>query len=278
MEDQDMADDDSEDPLAHLPDYVLLRVERLQGLNLAREKLVEEYLHERASLEKKFEGLMKPLYEERAVIVRGEKDEEISKETDVTPNDTNRVKGIPQFWACAMTHEETVSELITEEDVDCLEHLMDITCEDRNDGRGFTLYFHFSENEYFTNAVLTKQYEVPNLLLSDEPILKNVEGCEIDWKPGRSLTHRIVRKKQRGKGKKNAGQVRTVEKTEDQESFFHWFQPPKMPEMEEMDEEEAERLEELFDNDYDVAQAFRNNLIPKAVLWFTGQVKLLGLN
>lgn len=41
--------------------------------------------------------------------------------------------------------------------------------------------------------------------------------------------------------------------------------------MEAMDEEEAERLEELFDGDYDIAQAFRSHIIPNAVLWFTGQ-------
>jgi len=30
-------------------------------------------------------------------------------------------------------------------------------------------------------------------------------------------------------------------------------------------------IEEAFDHDYDVAQSFRSHLIPKAVLWFTGQ-------
>ncbi len=34
---------------------------------------------------------------------------------------------------------------------------------------GFELKFHFSpENPYFTNTVLTKRYEVPNLLTEDE--------------------------------------------------------------------------------------------------------------
>jgi hypothetical protein len=41
--------------------------------------------------------------------------------------------------------------------------------------------------------------------------------------------------------------------------------------MEDMDEEQADRLEELFDSDYDMAQAFRSHIIPKAALWFTGQ-------
>jgi hypothetical protein len=44
--------------------------------------------------------------------------------------------------------------------------------------------------------------------------------------------------------------------------------------MEDMNEQEAERLEHAFDEDYDIAQAFRSHIIPKAVLWFTGEVTM----
>lgn len=45
-----------------------------------------------------------------------------------------------------------------------------------------------------------------------------------------------------------------------------------MPAMAEiMDEEEADAVEEAFDHDYDVAQAFRGCIVPKAILWFTGE-------
>lgn len=268
----------SEDPLAHLPGYVLSRVEKLQELDKKRNVVMEKYLEERAALEQKFQAILKPFYKERASVVRGEQDELIAHRFK-TESGENRVPspedevGVPQFWACAMTQMETIGELITEEDVDCLESLLDITCEDHEDGKGFTLSFHFGTNDYFTNSVLKKNYVVPNLLLSDEPLLKGVQGTTIEWKPGRSLTFRTVKKKQRGKGK-NAGQVRTVTKVEEKESFFNWFSPPEMPDMDTMDEEEAERLEELFDNDYEVAQAFRCDLIPRAVLWFSGTVSL----
>jgi nucleosome assembly protein 1-like 1 len=277
----DEDEDDEEDPLLHLPAYVLSRVEKLQQLNEERDTIMEGYQKERAALEKKFEEKLKPLYSQRASIVRGKQDEAITEEfkaksgveehREPMPDD---VAGIPQFWACAMTQMETIGELITEEDVDCLEHLQDVTCVDREDGKGFTLSFFFAPNDYFSNTVLTREYEVPNLLLSDEPLLKNVRGTKIDWKPNRSLTHQPVKKKQRGKGK-NAGQMRTVTKTEEKESFFNWFTPPEMPSMDSMDEEEAERLEEIFDNDYEVAQAFRFHVIPKAVNWFSGKVSLL---
>lgn len=276
-------DDDDQDPLAHLPAYVLSRVERLQDLEAAREAIMVDYLKERAAMEKKFEGLFQPLYADRAKIVRGELDEEIaataaaaaagnSRPADEETEGGERVKGVPQFWACAMTHMENIGELITAEDVDCLERLTNITCVDRDDGKGFTLAFYFAPNDYFTNSILTKTYDVPNLLISDEAMLKKVVGEAIHWKPGKSLMHKTVKKKQRGKGK-HAGQVRTVAKEEERESFFHWFTPPVMPaSADTMDEEEADRLEEIFDCDYEVAQAFRCHVIPKAVLWFTGQV------
>ena len=160
--------------------------------------------------------------------------------------------------------------------MDCLEHLTDITCTDFPDGLGFELNFHFSPNDFFHNAVLTKRYEVPNLLTEDEPILKNVTGTDIKWKRDRSLMFREVTKKQRKKGKgAGAGQVRSITKKERTESFFHFFTPMKMPAlMDVVDEDEADAVEEAFDHDYDVAQAFRNHVIKKAVLWYTGEAML----
>ena len=277
-DDEDQESDDEADPMSHLPTYVVRRVEKLQELDASRDSIMEDYLKERAKLERKYGTLMKPLYEQRAEVIRGDHDISIANDTPAeigrSPEEEN-VTGIPQFWACAMTHVETIGELITEEDVDCLEHLQDIQCEDDEDGKGFTLRFIFTENDYFMNKVLTKSYKVPNLLISDEPLIKNVEGTKIDWKADKCLTHKKVTKKQRGKGRQ-AGQVRTIVQQEEKESFFNWFNAPELPslgpDVDEMDEEEVEHLEELFESDYDVAQAFRSNIVPKAVAWFTGKV------
>lgn len=67
--------------------------------------------------------------------------------------------------------------------------------------------------------------------------------------------------------------MRTVTIKERKESIFHWFSPPSMPSIEDMEEEEVLKLEEIFDNDYNVGVAFRTQIIPKAVLWFTGQAE-----
>ena len=286
------------------------------------------YLIERAELERKYESLLQPIYQERAAIVQGIHDDDVVDGETVVPNrdaavvpppidklavtdsvttatadgvadtpsaaaavendimvdatdnggggggEEERLKGIPQFWACAMTRIETIGELLTVDDLGCLDYLMDITSTTHDDGKGFTLTFHFSPNNtYFTNPTLTKTYIVPNMLISDEPMIAEVKGCTIFWKTGMSLTHKTVKKKQRGKGR-NAGQVRSVSKQEETESFFHWFATPEIPtSMDDMDEEEAEHLEEVFENDFEIAQAFRSYIVPNAVQWFTGQVR-----
>ncbi len=126
--------------LALLPPSLLPKLEKLKSLHLAREELMEEYRSERAKLEARFHARMKPLYEERKKVVVGEMDEEFrkekneDKENDEKEKDENEkekemavdeaekeakdeeefVKGIPQFWACAMGHFDVISELVTE--------------------------------------------------------------------------------------------------------------------------------------------------------------------
>ena len=70
---------------------------------------------------------------------------------------------------------------------------------------------------------MIKRYYVPNLLLDDEPILKNVTGCAIHWREGRSLTHRDINKKHRFKSGSRSGQICTFNKRDRTDSFFHFF-------------------------------------------------------
>jgi nucleosome assembly protein 1-like 1 len=258
-----MANDDHSQDEHEMPAVVQKNVLLIKALHEEREKTMADYLAERAQLEAKYQSLFKPLYERRADVVAGR----VKGDADADNNDD--VKGIPQFWVLAMAQMDEVGDILTEEDISCLESLQDIQCLDNETGDGFTLMFHFSPNDYFENSVLTKKYDVPNLLLGSEPVLKNVEGCDIRWKDGKCLTFSEVTQMQRGKGK-NKGQVRSVVKTERKDSFFHFFTPPKLPNLECMDEDEALRLEAEFNMDYDVAQAFRSQIVPKAFLWYTG--------
>ena len=104
--------------------------------------------------------------------------------------------GIPQFWVCAVGQMEAVAEIIMERDIYCVEHLSSVTFQDFEDGTGFELSFTYDINtiEYFTDEIFINRYEVPNILLDDEGILKNVRGYNMHWKEGRSLTYRDFKK------------------------------------------------------------------------------------
>lgn len=127
--------------LSLLPPCVLPRVNKLKQLNDTRDKLLEEYILERAALEMKYTSKMQPLYEERRGIVNGEfecaiannvehskgggdnieEDREVNEVVveDVNEEDAGTVidptKGLPQFWLCAMGHMEILAVMIEEE-------------------------------------------------------------------------------------------------------------------------------------------------------------------
>lgn len=49
-------------------------------------------------------------------------------------------------------------------------------------------------------------------------------SCQIDWKKGKNVTLKTIKKKQKHKGR---GTVRTVTKTVSNDSFFNFFSPPE---------------------------------------------------
>jgi len=259
----------------NLPQYIKHRVEKLKEIINERQEIMKEYLEERARLEAKYQRLSQPIYEKRKAVVSGQMDDDIQNAHATNSHifddsQQPKEKGIPQFWACAINQMPVTEGIVSEKDFECLEYLEDIRCFNYENGEGFRLDFHFASNEYFENSILTKTYDVPNLLLGDEPILENVEGCVIKWKPTKSLTHIETTTKQRDKGLNN-GHVRMVTKKERCDSFFHFFTPPKMPSLDSTDEQEAIRIETTFDEDYDVAQAFRSHIVPNATMWFSGE-------
>ena len=70
---------------------------------------------------------------------------------------------------------------------------------------------------------MIKIYELPNILLNDEPIPKNVMGGNIYWKEGRSLTYRDVKNRHICNNGRKAGQIRIFNKRERTNSLFHFF-------------------------------------------------------
>jgi len=287
-----------------LPPQVKRRMKSLKKLQLESTKIESDFYKEVQELECKYQSIYQPLYDKRTQIVKGEyeptdaeadfpsdsedeeadlstdiKDkkatiEEIDEKTDkVKETKEEDVKGIPSFWLTIMKNVEMLAEMVQETDEPVLEKLEDVTVKLHSKPLlGFTIYFHFQENEYFNNPVLTKEYEMKCEPLEEDPFsfegpeIIKCKGCLIDWKKGKNLTVKTVKKKQKHK---NKGSVRTITKQVKADSFFNFFDPPQVP-----DDPKAEVDEEtqaLLTADFEIGHYINERIVPRAVLYFTGE-------
>jgi len=257
-----------------------------------------EFFKELHILEMKYEKMFEPLYEKRRLIVNGvhnptdeecdfasdsddkatELSDEIQKVKVEDAEEKNEeavgsdVKGIPGFWLQAFKNAPTIADMIEEYDEPILKHLIDVKAVTVAEPMSFYLEFHFEPNEYFPNTILTKSYELrclpdPTDIFSFEgPEIVKCKGCTIDWKKGKNVTVKTIKKKQKHKAR---GAVRTVTKTVENDSFFNFFNPPAVPEDEEA--ELDEETQNVLNNDYEVGNLIKDRIIPHAVLFFTGE-------
>ena len=188
----------------------------------------------------------------------------------------NQMTGIPSFWLTIFKNTELMEEIVKEHDEPLLDHLEDIkVVYADNKGLNFTLEFHFSDNEFITNKMLTKSYVVEckvdenDPFSFDGPSIVQTTGCKIDWKKGKNLTVKTVKKKQRHKGR---GQTRTVTKTVGNESFFNFFNPPEpLTDNSADDDDDEDTIAEALAADFARAEFLKDRVIPQAVLFFTGE-------
>lgn len=182
---------------------------------------------------------------------------------------------MPGFWLAALKNHSVAGSFVMEHDIPALNHLVDVRSATLPEGKGFKLTFEFSENEFFTNSVLTKTYFVDNLWADmSEPDLVKVEATAVDWKPGKNLTVETVTVKPKKKGRKSQG-PKTV--TRSRPSFFAFFTPfnPDEEEEEEGEDDEDEAAHEKFERlqmDFHLGTLIHSNLLPNAVDWYVGDV------
>jgi hypothetical protein len=259
----------------------------LRNLQLKYVDLSVDYNKEVDQIEAKYWKLFEPLFEQRAKIVNGEyepteeesewKYQDVNNEIEEEETDqsskkqkTEDVKGLPDFWLKALQSAKVVSALITKEDEPVLSKLHDLGIKYLEANKGFILEFVFNENEYFTNQVLTKTYEMldekneEDPLLYEGPSLVRTVGCPINWKPGKNITVKIVEKKQKNK---STGKVRVIKAEEKKDSFFSFF------DMDDHNDLEPEEADDVLKAEYAVGHYIKDVLVPKAVLYFTGEVQ-----
>ena len=114
---------------------------------------------------------------------------------------------------------------------------------------GFTLEFHFNKQSktYFRNEFLTKFYELQiepddELLFYEGTAIIRSTGCQIDWMDSKT---NVTRNNDTG---------------ESRSSFFNFFTTPT----------DTDDLK--LAADFQIGHYIRENLIPKAILYYTGEI------
>ncbi|KAJ2720147.1 histone chaperone [Coemansia sp. Benny D115] len=268
--------------------------ERVDGLRCLQQQhiAIDKQMHlEIYELEKKYSKLYAPLYERRSAIIGGAAqptDEEkaegariaaeekaddqpeasgIKEEDEDEDPEKEAAAGVPQFWLTALRNHPQLGELITERDEQAIEHLRDVRLEYLDDALGFRLVFDFAPNAFFSNEQLVKTYFYEQSDVAGNLEFKSAQGTEIAWKPDNDLSVTVETKKQRHKA---TNRTRIVKKTVPSKTFFSFFTTVAEP----ADDDESELAEETRDRielDYELAEEFKEKLIPNAVDWFTGK-------
>jgi len=287
----------------NLHPVVKRRIKALKKLQKKCLDIESKFYEEVHALECKYASQYDPLYEKRKDILCGvveptdsdcewasedeEEDdalaEELKKKMNIggdgdakTPGSDENAKGVPEFWLQIFRQVDTLSEMLQEHDEPILRHLEDIKVKYSDPGKpmSFELEFLFSENEFFANRSLTKVYvmraepDETDPLSFEGPEIIKCNGCKIDWKKGKDVTVKVIKKRQKHKSK---GSVRTIEKKIKADSFFNFFDPPIVPSLEDGAEEMDEETEQLLAADFEIGHFFRDRIIPRAVLYFTGE-------
>uniref|UniRef100_A0A287B8W3 Nucleosome assembly protein 1 like 1 n=24 Tax=Boreoeutheria TaxID=1437010 RepID=A0A287B8W3_PIG len=249
-----------------LPRVVKRRVNALKNLQVKCAQIEAKFYEEVHDLERKYAVLYQPLFDKEELKEKAKIEDEKKDEEKEDP------KGIPEFWLTVFKNVDLLSDMVQEHDEPILKHLKDIKVKFSDAGQpmSFVLEFHFEPNEYFTNEVLTKTYRMrsepddSDPFSFDGPEIMGCTGCQIDWKKGKNVTLKTIKKKQKHKGR---GTVRTVTKTVSNDSFFNFFAPPEVPESGDLDDD----AEAILAADFEIGHFLRERIIPRSVLYFTGE-------
>jgi len=187
-------------------------------------------------------------------------DEEKSKIEEVLP----QAKPLAGFWYRALSHIPPVNDFIKKTDEECLNHITNIEVELCPDNDNFSLIFHFSENDWFTNPIL-----VVKLIIDKHDDCSIIEGTEIDWKEGKNLCVHTVVKSQKNK---KSGKMRTITKEKPKASFFHVFQPRSIQEEEDEEDDMPEVLME-----YDIEGISDSLRYIRDFIWKYGAASYFGV-
>jgi hypothetical protein len=164
-------------------------IEQIDELQNEIERLNEKASQEILAVEQKYNKLRQPYYIKRS----------------------EHIARIPNFWATAFVNHPQVSALLGEEDEEVLQFLSKVEIQEFEDIKsGYKINFHFDENPYFENNVITKEFHLNE---TGEPSSKSTP---IKWKPGKDLIQRTAAAQKAAGGRKRSHE-------EQQDTLFSWF-------------------------------------------------------
>ncbi|XP_068154618.1 nucleosome assembly protein 1-like 1-A [Drosophila tropicalis] len=274
----------------NLPKSLHNRIMALKHNQMQQIKISEQFFREVYELEKRFYVQSSALFDARRDIVDGvveppvierywhEENDEVLEEIKATeefhhlvqhlPQIPENVRGIPRFWLTVFRNVPLISDLVQEHDEPLLSYLQDVRISYSPDS--YTINFVFQPNEYLhmSSLMLTKKYylrheadkEYP--FLFEGPEIVRCEGCNIHWRDGSNLTLQTVEHKRSRK------RSRCVPKVMPRESFFRFFSPPQALDLSLADE----KTKLVLGNDFEVGYLLRTQIVPKAVLFYTGDL------
>jgi len=260
-------------------------IERFKALKVLYDRCGdadEEEEKEYRAIERKYEQLYAGIYLERAKIVKGDSgvDAELLEQYDhrmtnlmddkyasveQTPCDVKSIqngKGVSDFWLRVLTLNKSTARAITEKDRPILNYLQDISLKLHDEDMGFTLTFIWEPNHYFDQTVTTKEWH-----MSRPNTVEKCVGTVIEWKAGCDPS-KIKKNK-----KKNKKKVVVYESIP---SFFDIFQTIDMTNKDEGDaeDEEGDEQAEKMDDDMELGNEIKDNIIPLALEIYLGVVEL----
>lgn len=266
--------------LSRLPTEVRRRLRALRKLQIETNAVEIEMNQREFELEKEFQAKHQEIFRKRFEIITGAyepideecdvpdpeilkridenaeifaklKEDDVNKESsdaavDKVENAEISAIGVPHFWFNILYCNPTFDYLIQKEDEPILKHLIDIRVTYKLEPYcSFTLEFEFSPNQYFQNSILTKEYllrmDSDDLMTYEGPSINRAIGCEILWK-----TEKLSRP-----------------------SVFDFFNPPVLPE--DVLDPSYEEIKSILENDFEIGDYVKDNIIPKAILYFTGE-------
>merc|ERR1712151_1483203 len=200
-----------------------------------------------------------------------EKEEDAEEEKKHEPVDVAYLKdkdGIPDFWAKAIEGHPMLQQIITEKDAEIIKHVTMVHATKIEEPVTLiTVEIFFSENEFFDN----KSLKFACRMDKENEKAEEVIGQAINWKEGKDVTKKKIKKKQKNKKTK---ETRTITKTVPDESFFNVFDSKKIPDGYEEDNEdedsETERTMQGLDEANDAANDLYDMYNGEALEYYLG--------